>query len=311
MTAGRSPSALRGLLLCVPVLAASLVISGETAGAAPTPVGLGTATNFAIRADDAVTNVPTSAITGDLGLSPAAGAFYTDATICTQMTAGSTIYSVSDGLLVPCDVVDAGHMTTVSNDALAAFNNVSGLAGATTTPTDLATLAPLVAGLYTFGHDPTSNINGTLTLDAQGDPNAVWIFQASSDLVTATGSTVQFVNAPAGSNLACNVFWTVQSSATINSGSTFIGTILAAASITVGSGATVTGRLLAGNAAGTGGGVTLIQDTIIRPTGCTVLPAGSGGGPAAPPAAGGPTGGPPTAAAPPATPVLSPPVLTG
>ena len=151
------------------------------------------------------------------------------------------------------------------------FNHTSGLSGATPTVSDLATLSPLVSGLYSFGHDPTSNINGTLTLDAQGDPGAVWIFQASSDLITATGSTVRFVNAPSGSNLACNVFWTVGSSATINSGSHFVGTILASASITVGSGATVMGRLLAANAAGANGNVTLIDDTIVRPTGCTPL----------------------------------------
>ena len=110
-------------------------------------------------------------------------------------------------------------MTTVENDPRTEFNHTSGFSGATPTVSDLATLSPLVSGLYSLGHDPTSNINGTLTLDAQGDPGARWIFQASSDLVTASGSTVQFVNAPIGSNLACNVFWTVGSSATKNSGS--------------------------------------------------------------------------------------------
>ncbi len=193
-----------------------------------------------------------------------------------------TITQVSTGGPTPCTLTNALAMTTVENDARTVFNDTSGLAGATPTVTDLATTSPLVSGLYSFGHDPTSNINGTLTLDAQGDPGAVWIFQASSDLVTASGSTVQFVNAPIGSNLACNVFWTVGSSATINSGSTFVGTILASASITVGSGATVTGRLLAANAAGANGNVTLIDDTIIRPTGCTTLETGTGGTPTPP-----------------------------
>jgi hypothetical protein len=289
----------RSALLVVIVVASSVFVGGGTAtSASPTPVGLGTATDFAIRAGDQVTNVPTSVITGAVGLSP--GTAYPGLT-CAEVNAGAgPIYSV-DGSGPPCPAgANPGLLTTVENDARTAFNHTSALAGATPTVTDLALLSPLVAGLYSFGHDPTSNINGTLTLDAQGNPNAVWIFQASSDLVTATGSTVQFVNAPAGINLACNVFWTVQSSATIGSGSTFVGTILASASITVGANATVEGRLLAANAAGAGGQVTLISDTITRPTGCAALPPGTGGEL--------PPGELPPA---PPTPVESPPGFTG
>jgi Ice-binding-like len=293
----RSTRPARRALLVLLVLAASVFVAGGTANAAPTPVGLGAATNFAIRAGSGVMNTGAStAITGDVGNSPGAGSQITGLT-CVPAQVTGTIYQVSAGGPTPCTQTDSGLMTTVENDARTAFNHTAALPGATPTVTDLATLSPLVAGLYSFGHDPTSNINGTLTLDAQGDPNAVWIFQASSDLVTATGSTVQFINAPAGSQLACNVYWTVGSSATINSGSTFVGTILASASITVGSGATVTGRLLAANAADAGGNVTLIDDTIVRPPGCATLPAGTGGGPTTP--------------AVPATPVGSPPNFTG
>lgn len=278
--------------LFVAIVLAASVLAAATANATPTPVGLGAATDYAVRAGSGVTdNGVATAITGNVGNSPGAGSQITGLT-CAQVT--GTIYQVSAGGPTPCTVTDTGLMTTVENDARSAFNHTSALSGATPVVSDLATLSPLVAGLYSFGHDPTSNINGTLTLDAQGDPNAVWIFQASSDLVTATGSTVQFVNAPAGSQLACNVFWTVASSATINSGSTFVGTILASASITVGSKATVTGRLLAGNAAGAGGNVTLIDDTIIRPAGCATAPSGTGGTPATP-----------------ATPIPSPPAFTG
>jgi Ice-binding-like len=311
-----------GALLVFLIATGSLFVAGGTAVAAPTRVGLGAATDYAIRAGSGVTN---------------SGA------TCVPPQVIGTMTQVSAGGPTPCTQTNAGAMTTVENDARTAFNHTSGLSGATPTDTDLATLSPLVSGLYSFGHDPTSNINGTLTLDAQGDPDAVWIFQASSDLVTASGSTVQFVNAPIGSNLACNVFWTVGSSATINSGSTFVGTILASASITVGSGATVKGRLLAANAAGANGNVTLIDDTIIRPTGCTTLETGTGGTPTppegtpttpgsptrpgSPTSPGSPTGpgsptspgspgtpsGPGTPGAPPvpATPVGLPPKLTG
>jgi Ice-binding-like len=143
-----------------------------------------------------------------------------------------------------------------------------------------------------------------LTLDAQADPGAVWIFQASSTLITSSATTVEFTNLPPGTTaaqLACNVYWTVGSSATIASGSSFVGTVLASASIGVFTGATVTGRLLAANAAGGGGAVTLQANTITAPTGCAQLPPGTGGGPTPPVV-------PPAT---PATPVVTPPSFTG
>jgi len=189
-------------------------------------------------------------------------------------------------------------MGTVQSDALAAFTHTAGLPGATTLPADLAG-QNLVAGLYKFPAAAT-NLSTTLTLNAQGDPNSVWIFQATSSLITSPGSTVQFVDPPPGvsaAQLACNVFWTVPSSATIDTTTTFVGTILALTSISVNNGAVITGRLLADNEGSHTGAVTLIGDTITTPTGCAVLPAGTGGGPA-------------TTAAP-ATPVVSPPAFTG
>lgn len=285
----------RSALLVVLVLAASVFTAGGTANAAPTPVGLGAATNFAIRAGTGVSNVPTSTITGDVGLSPAAGTLYSGLT-CAEVT--GTIYSVDGTGPAPCVVGNLGLMTTVENDARTAFNHTSALPGATPIGPDLAGLN-LVAGLYSLGAAAT-NLSGTLTLNAQSDPNAVWIFQASSTLLTSSSSTVQFTNLPPGTTaaqLACNVYWTVGSSATIASSTNFVGTILASASIGVSTGATVTGRLLAANAAGGGGAVTLQQNTIVRPTGCATLPAGSGGGPTTP--------------AVPATPVGSPPIFTG
>ena len=314
----KSPRAARSLgcgLLAAFVLVASVLIAPSPASAAPTPVGLGTATDFAIRAGTGVSNVPTSSITGDVGLSPAAGTFYTGLT-CAEVT--GTIYSVDGTGPAPCVVGDLGLSTTVENDARAAFDNASALSGATPTTPDLAGLN-LVAGLYSFGGAAT-NLSGTLTLDAQGDEDSVWIFQASSSLITSSGSTVAFTDLPAGvssAEMACNVYWTVGSSATIASTTTFVGTVLASASIEVLADATVTGRLLAANAAGGGGAVTLISDTIIRPTGCEELPAGSGGGPAptpGPPGGPGTPGGPDTPGGPgtPGTPPISgPPGFTG
>ena len=108
-------------------------------------------------------------------------------------------------------------------------------------------------GVYSGG---ALGLTGTLTLDAQGNPNAVFIFQAASTLITASASAVVLVN---GAN-ACNVFWQVGSSATLGTTSVFVGTILALTSITATTGALVMGRLLARN-----GAVTLDSNDVTVP----------------------------------------------
>jgi type VI secretion system secreted protein VgrG len=291
MSQARNARSARSVLAVLAVLAASVVLSRGTADAAPTPVGLGTATDFAVRGGSGVSNVPVSSISGDVGLSPAGGASYAGLT-CAEVT--GTTYSTDGAGPAPCVVGDPGVMTSVANDARSAFDHTSALPGATPVVPDLAG-STLVAGIYSFGGAAT-NLSGTLSLNAQGDADSVWIFQASSSLITSSASTVQFTNLPNGTTaaeLACNVYWTVGSSATFASGSTFIGTVLASADISAVTGATITGRLLAGNAAGGAGAVTLQMNTINRPTGCDTLPPGTGGGPATtlPPATTTPPGG--------------------
>jgi hypothetical protein len=96
-------------------------------------------------------------------------------------------------------------------------------------------------------------LTGALTLDAQGDPNAVFVFQAGSTLITAAASQVRLVNGAQ----ACNVFWKVGSSATLGTSTVLAGNILALTSISMNDGVTLNGRALARN-----GAVTLINDTI-------------------------------------------------
>jgi hypothetical protein len=117
--------------------------------------------------------------------------------------------------------------------------------------------------VYAFGAAATANLTAAspLILNGQGDTNAVFVFQASSSLVTAANSVVQLENGAQ----ACNVFWQVGSSATLESSSTFVGTIMALTSATLLSGATVQGRVLARN-----GAVSLDANTITAPTSCTV-----------------------------------------
>jgi len=129
---------------------------------------------------------------------------------------------------------------------------------ATTIPQQLGGQT-LIAGVYkSLAADHSFLItSGILTLDAQGDPNAVWIFQmdgGSPTLTTSSTGSIVFKN---GLGNPCNVFWQVGSSATLGTGSLFIGNILASASITVDSGATVDGRLLAST-----GAVTMDMNTI-------------------------------------------------
>jgi hypothetical protein len=229
----RSSTPAIGLLMLALLLALTLASS---AGAAQAPVPLGTAGSFAILAHTGVTDTaPNSTINGDVG---------NDQTIATTGT--PNVNGVSH-------IGDA-----VAGGARADLNTAIGFAaGAAPTVPSLAggalpgTLAP---GVYTFGHAATANLVGNLTLN--GDANAVWIFQATSDLVTAVGSSVTLT----GGASPCNVFWQVSSSATLD-GSSFIGTVMASDSVTIGSGVTLTGRALAYT-----GDVTLINDTINAPS---------------------------------------------
>jgi hypothetical protein len=97
----------------------------------------------------------------------------------------------------------------------------------------------LVPGLYKS--TGTLALTGTVTLDAQGDVNGVWIFQVASSLDTATGSQVTL----SGGAKASNVFWQVGSSATLGTTTAFKGTIMANQSVTLANGATLDGRALA------------------------------------------------------------------
>src|SRR6185503_2182099 len=216
--------------VAIPAGTTALSLSGHA------PVALGSASTFGVLAASTVTSNPPTTINGDLGLSPG-----------TSVTGAPTV----NGTIHIADAAAA----QAQQDLTVAYNDAAGR-----TPTsvftpifDLGGLT-LNSGVY---NDPSSfAITGTLTLDAQGDPNAVWIFQAGSTLVTASGSQVVLINGAQ----AANVFWQVGSSATLGTGSVFKGTIMALASITVTTGVNVEGRLLARTAA-----VTLDSDDIRLP----------------------------------------------
>ena len=136
-------------------------------------------------------------------------------------------------------------------DTTTAYNDLAGqTCTSDLTGQDLGGLT-LVPGVYCFSS--SAQLTGALTLDAEGDPNAVWVFQIGSTLTTASNSSVLLING----GQACNVFWQVGSSATLGTTTSFVGNILALTSITLNTGANVSGRALARN-----GAVTLDTNTI-------------------------------------------------
>jgi Ice-binding-like len=267
MKNSRIVAAMIGIALIIAIGA----MAGRTASAAPPTINLGTAAFYSVLAGTpAVTNTGATTIDRDVGIHPA-----TSVTGFPPGIVGGTIHAGDAAAL------------QAKSDLVAAYLDAAGRP-VTATYAALGGLPPLVAGVYNSG-PATLDLTGTLTLDGQNDPTSVWIFQAQSDLVTASTSSVVFVNG--GS--PCNVFWQITSSAALGSGSTFVGTILALTSVTLANGVTVNGRALARN-----GTVTMINDTFITST-CTALSV------AVPPALIPPTR-PPFTVAPSATPTVAP-----
>jgi hypothetical protein len=234
----------------------------RTASAAP-PVQLLTTSPFAIIAGTAITDVPTSTIGGDVGLTPAAGTFYAGLT-CAEVS--GTIYDVNGTGPAPCVVNNPGLLTVAKNDLTTAYNDAaSRIPDVTynTTDNQLGGLS-LVPGVYRFGHAATANLIGNMDLNGNGNADSVWIFQATSDLVFNAASSVTL----SGGAQACNVFWQVGSAATLRTTASIVGTIIAHDDITLDDAVTLNGRLLAGGQANQAGAVTLIHDTITRPTQC-------------------------------------------
>jgi hypothetical protein len=242
------------------VVAIGCSVSAAYAQTAPS---LGSAQPFGVLAGSAVTNTGPTVINGELGISPSG--------------AGS-ISGFPPGTATGATHAADGVALNAQNDMTTAYNSL--FAQPCTTSygpgnQDLTGLT-LTPGVYCFAS--SASITGTVTLNALGNPNAVFIFltgtAGASSLTTGPGSTVQLING----TQACNVFWAISSSATIDTTSTFVGNILAQASITVNNGAHLFGRALAKAA------VTLIND-VIDATVCSGIAAGGG----CPPGAIGPT----------------------
>jgi len=224
-------------LLLTLLLVVMMVVPTVSMAAQPT-VNLGTTSRFAVLAGSTITNTGTTTINGDVGgdvgLSP------------------GTVFSGENSVTMSgvAHLADAVALKAKA-DLVIAFNDADGRTPVTRIPTELGgkTLKP---GIYDSA-DGTFQITGTLTLDAQGDPDGVFVFKTASSLITASGSRVNLIN----SARFCRTFWKVGSSATLGTNSHFVGHIFALSSITAKTGATVQGQLLARD-----GAVTLDNNTI-------------------------------------------------
>ena len=220
------------------VFSLSLTVVSSDVLALGTAPDLGAAASFAVLGHATVTNTGASILNGDLGLSP-----------------GTSVTGFPPGIVVPPGIkhITDAVAAQAQIDATTAYNNLTGQRCdfGPFGPTDLAgqTLLP---GVYCY----SSSVQNTGTLTLNGLPTDVWVFKIGSTLTTGPGSSVM------GTGSKCNIFWRVGASATLDTTTTFKGTIIADQSITLNDGVTLDGQALAQNAA-----VTLINDTLDA-TGC-------------------------------------------
>jgi hypothetical protein len=226
------------IVLMVLVVLGLATITTDVKAAGQAPVNLGAAASFGVLAATTVTNTGATAVTGDLGLSP-----------------GTSVVGfppTGPGTLTGTQHINDTVAALAQADLTTAYNDLAGRTGGAAVSGNIGgtTKTP---GLYAS----TSSLeisSGNLTLDAQGNASAIFIFQIASTLTTSTGLGVILT----GSANFLNVFWQVGSSATIGTNSSFKGTILAHTSITLNTGATLDGRALAQT-----GAVTLDTNPIV------------------------------------------------
>jgi LPXTG-motif cell wall-anchored protein len=221
----------------------ALALAAGTAGAGIVPtVPLATSGDFSVLAGSTVTNTGPSVIDQSVGLSP-----------------GTSIVGFPPGVVLAPSTIEAANADTLQaqSDLTTAYVDAAGRSVEFTQTNPDLVGQTLIPGVYAATAKAPLALSGQLVLDGQGNSDAVFIFQTDSTLITSSGSTIALINGAS----ECNVFWQVGSSATLGSGSFFVGTILALTSITVETSTVVHGRALARN-----GAVTLDDNVFTQPS---------------------------------------------
>jgi hypothetical protein len=231
-----SPTCLKraGIALAV---SSAFVVAQAAPAAAQSPVNLATAGPFVVLGGQAVTNTGPSVLNGALGVSPGTSivGFGAPAVVNGPTHNNDAVAAQAQLDLTTAYDVAAGQPVAPANDL---------------TGTDLGSRT-LTAGAYGFTSD--AQLTGALTLDAEGNPNAQFVFKIASALTTASASSVLLINGAS----PCNVYWQVGSSATLGSTTAFKGNLMALTSISLNNAAAVQGRMLARN-----GQVSLINNVL-------------------------------------------------
>lgn len=223
-------------VVAVLALGSTLVVLDQLpAEAADPPVLLGSTETFSVLGGETVTNTGASFLGQSLGVHP-----------------GTAATGFPPGLVGSETHLGDAVALQAKSDLTTAYGDAAGRTPFVELPAELGgqTLTP---GTYRL---PAAQLTGTLTLDTLGDPAAVFVFQLTSGLTTATDSEVAFLDDAA----SCNVYWQIAESAAIGTRSDFVGTVMASTSISMDDGATLEGRALAQT-----GEVTLINNTITAP----------------------------------------------
>jgi hypothetical protein len=229
--------------------------TGTTVAAGPAPVNLGTAGNFVILAKSGISTVPTSAVTGDIGVSPIDQTAITGFSLILDSTGTFSTSSQVIGKAYAADYTSPtpSNLTTAVSDMEAAYTDAAGRTLPDFTELGAGEIGglTLVPGLYKWGTDVLITTDVTLN----GGPNDVWIFQISGGITQASATRVILT----GGALPKNIFWQSFGVVALNTTAHMEGVILAQTAITLNTGATINGRLLAQTA------VTLDGNAVTQP----------------------------------------------